>query len=528
MEKSERPGEASRGETSLVGRRVVAFAGGRGGIGRSVLAANVGVYLAQIGKRVVVVDADLGGASLHTMLGMDRPPSSLSQMIDRQTDHLRKLILDTSIQNLQLLAGAGDRFGVANLRPTQKERLLQQLRTIEADFVLLDVGAGTSFNVLDLFLIADVGVMVVVPEPTAVEAFYRFLKSALIRLVRREVGRQTQWPSVLDDTVARLGGLPGPLQLRDALQGSSSWLAELVEATRLRLRPQLVVNRAKVRSDFDLGPSMRTMAARQLGIGIDYLGSIESDDAVWLAVRKRRPLMVEAAGTQAAKDIERIARRLLVAASPERASAVTPPPRPGDELNLYEVIEVDVGASEEDIRRGTRRMREIYRPDSLGGYSVLGAEQSQLTLERIQRVHDTLLDPKQRRAYDRMLNHDDAAEVPATGARREPESVEAPAARPAVPLDVELGPETEFTGELLRRVREAQGVDLRDVTGRTKIGATYLRAIEDEDFDALPALVYTRGFVGELAKYLKLDHQQVVKTYIKRFKKYLDETGKLD
>ena len=226
--------------------------------------------------------------------------------------------------------------------------------------------------------------------------------------------------------------------------------------------------------------------------------------------------------------MESTARRLLAAASPERVSAVTSPPRPGDELNLYEVIEVDVGASEEDIRRGTRRMREIYRPDSLGGYSVLGAEQSQLTLERIQRVHDTLLDPKQRRAYDRMLNHDDDAELPPTGARRESESVESPAPRPAVPLDVEIGPETEFSGELLRRVREAQGVDLRDITGRTKIGATYLRAIEDEDFDALPALVYARGFVGELAKYLKLDHQQVTKTYIKRFKKYLEEAGKLD
>ncbi len=78
----------------------------------------------------------------------------------------------------------------------------------------------------------------------------------------------------------------------------------------------------------------------------------------------------------------------------------------------------------------------------------------------------------------------------------------------------------------MRHIRTTKGVELRDITARTKIGTTYLKAIEDEDFSALPALVYTKGFVAEVAKYLDLDHRQVVGTYIKRFKKYLQESGK--
>lgn len=525
--------QSSRIGGARAGRRVVAFAGGRGGIGRSVLAANIGVYLAQLGKDVVLVDADLGGASQHTLLGLPRSGSSLAQVIDRTADHIVDVIIDTPIPNLRLLSGVADRFGVANLRPTQKERLLQQLRAIDADVVLLDAGSGTAFNVLDLFLVADYGVLVVVPEPTAVEAVYRFVKSAVIRLVRREVGRKTQWPQVLDDTVARLGGLPSPLELRDALVETAPTLADLVEAARLRLRPRLVVNRSKVRSDFELGPAMRTLAGHHLGIAFDYLGYIEADDAVWLATRKRRPLMIEAPGTQAAKDIERISRRILAPASAERIASTSAAPRAVEMLNHYEVLEVDVGAREDEIRRGYKRLRDFYREDSMASYSVLDDGAAQAMLERAQAAYDTLLDPKSRRAYDLALPKG------AQGASKEmlEEDTSLPAYRadrhqpqppPEPPMDVDINPDTEFSGSLLRRLREAQGVELRDITARTKIGTSYLQAIEEEDFANLPALVYTRGFVAEVAKYLDLNHQHVVKTYIKRFRKYLEETGKLE
>lgn len=531
------------GTSSRIGRRVVTFAGGRGGIGRSVLAANIGVYLAQLGKRVVLVDADLGGASQHTILGLERPKSSITQMIDRRADHLVELIVDTPVPGLYLLPGAADRFGVANLRPTQKERLLQQFRSLDADFVLLDAGSGTSFNVLDLFLVADFGVLLAVPEPTAVEAVYRFVKSAVIRLVRREVGRQTQWPQVLDETVSRLGGLPGPLELRDALSETAPLLSELVEAARQRLRPRLVVNRTKMRGDFELAWELKTLAAHHLGVGLEELGSIESDDAVWLSVRNRRPLVIESPGTQAAKGIEKICRRIL--SSVDRVTTTQPPPRPVEVLNHYEVLDIDIGAREDEIRRGFKRMRELYSPDRLAGYSLAERESTEVMRGRIQEAYETLLDPKSRRDYDLALPRlqtvveltepgEDDVEVEVELA---PEA-QSPPQRSAPPLPkqpppppeplIELHPDTEYTGAILRQVRETKGVELREITARTKIGTSYLKAIEDEDFANLPAMVYTRGFVGEMAKYLELDHQQVVKTYIKRYQKYLEETGKLD
>ena len=95
-----------------------------------------------------------------------------------------------------------------------------------------------------------------------------------------------------------------------------------------------------------------------------------------------------------------------------------------------------------------------------------------------------------------------------------------------MPPAPDLTPDTDYTGPLLRDVRESQGVSLKDVSARTKVGLAYLEAIEADDFAALPAPVYVRGFVGEIAKSLKLDAAQVARTYVRRYRRYLEERGR--
>ena len=82
----------------------------------------------------------------------------------------------------------------------------------------------------------------------------------------------------------------------------------------------------------------------------------------------------------------------------------------------------------------------------------------------------------------------------------------------------EIGPDTEFTGSLLRKVRESQGIEIAEISSRTKISKQHLAALEEETYDQLPAIVYVRGFVTELAKYLRLDPAQVQRTYLRRMR----------
>ena len=92
----------------------------------------------------------------------------------------------------------------------------------------------------------------------------------------------------------------------------------------------------------------------------------------------------------------------------------------------------------------------------------------------------------------------------------------------------EIGPNTAFSGSLLRKVRESLGVDLEEIARYTKISQVQLHAIEEERFGELPASVYLRGFIHEIAKFLKLDPTQVTRTYLRRYGQWRTETNQQD
>jgi flagellar biosynthesis protein FlhG len=164
--------------------RTIAIGGGKGGIGKSLVAVTLGIELVRRGLRVVLVDCDLGGANLHSFLGMEYPRETLSDFVLRRVESLSQLVITTPVPGLGLVSGARNAIQVANPMHQQKLRLLRAVAKLDADVAILDLGAGTHYNVVDFFLQAHHGILVIVPEPTSVENAYRFLKAAFLRRVR--------------------------------------------------------------------------------------------------------------------------------------------------------------------------------------------------------------------------------------------------------------------------------------------------------------------------------------------------------
>jgi flagellar biosynthesis protein FlhG len=520
-------------------RRIIAVGGGKGGVGKSLLAANIGIYLTTLGKRVVLLDADLGGANLHTFVGVERPRVTLGDLFEKRVAKIEDVVVETAVAGLGLVSGEGDPSWMANPRPAQKHRLINQVQQLPVDYLVVDLGPGSGFNAIDFFLVADVGLLVVVPEPTSVENTYRFLKSAFLRRLRR-AGLETLLEKVnaKEGDHAFEGGIPGPYDLYAAAKEKDPALAEQLAAEVARFRPRIVVNQARSPSDLALGPSLVSAARRRLGMPVDYLGPLEQDDAAWLAVRKRRPLLVEQPESRAAKGIERVVRRLL-AMETEKPTSV--PLRPESDLTHYDLLEIDPAATDEEIRRAYRRVRELYGPDSLVTPGLYGKDRIAALLLRIDEAYETLMEADRRRAYDLKLFPDEqpiraraatplpaplqpsgpiAMDVPAPSSSEEPAKPTAEPAPPPAPLPPEppIGPTTTFTGALLRQLREARGIDIHQIAQKTKIGVGHLRAIEDERFDMMPAFVYVRGFLVEYARFMRLDVNRVLSTYLDRFR----------
>lgn len=510
-------------------RMVVAIASGKGGVGKSLLAAGVGIYLAQLGKRVVIVDANLGSSNLHCFLGVDEPRLSLHGFLSKEVKRIEEVVAKTAFRGLGLIPGHDNAIGATNPRPAQKNRLLSQIRSLAVDYVLVDLSAGSDFNTLDLFLAADLHVVVTVPEPTAIESAFRLIKSAFVRKIRGQKGID----QLLSDLAgAAYCGIPTPHQIHEVARERDPAVGEHVLKAMAEFKPRLVLNLVRTRDDLELGPALATVGRRHLALPIDYLGFVESEDVAWITVRRRRPLLVEYPEAKIAKDIERVTRRILSLETKERPECMGVPPAMVRQ-NHYEILGLHPGATDEEVRRSQRRMRRMYGADSMAIYGIAPPAEVNQMLSRIEEAYSTLGDPEKRHLYDQRVFPGGAPPAePATASepvldpeRAAPAAVPAglaaapdatPLERPAMPSIDEA---TEFTGAVLRAVREARGFELQDIADRTKITLSYLRAMEEENYGAAPAPVYLRGFLKTIARELKLPPERVADSYMQRYQR---------
>lgn len=501
--------------------------GGRGGVGKTLLAVNLGVFFAQLGRDVVVCDADPFGSNLHAVLGLDSPPLASVTAVEEGTAEL----VATTVPGLRILPTAYDPMTATPVRPSRGAQFLRQLVDLDVDYVIANLGASTAPSTLDLFMQADVSICVTAPEPLAIETTYRFCRSLYLRSLRRALMKERFKLRLVEKVVSGLPALATPPQIVSEIKRYDDGVAAVAAQEMGRITPRLVVGQTRLKSDLELGPAMATVSERFLGIPIDYLGHIEHDDAVWLTVRRRQPLLIDSPTSKSARNLERVARRLLalLAAQGSRpadllAAAEAAKVRMKGPTNLYEVLGLSRAATDDEIRRAYKRQREIFREGGLPVVSVVPEPVLRQEQARIEEAHDTLLDPVRRRAYDLSTFPDDAR-VSIAPAR----STSASAAELAMlqaELSREINAETQFTGALLRKVRESQGIEISDIAQRTKISGTHLNAIENEATGDLPAAVYVQGFVQTVAKFLKLDPAQVSKTYMRRLRENASSGGK--
>ena len=505
-------------------RHVVAVAGSRGGVGSSLVAVNLAVYLAQLGRTVALVDADPSGAFLHSMLGV-------SSEVCRSTaedagDVLRPV--KTQVPGLLL---EPQRYGpglTQPIRPGRKPRWARDLRTLDVDHVLIDLGVSTHPANLELFLRADLGLCVTTPEPPSVEGTYRFIRALYQRRLRGKLVRDRYNLRAVERVHATLPPLPDPLKVIEGLALYDGALGDLAAKELAKLRVRLVVNGVRLKSHNDLGPAMSDLCRRYLGATLDYVGHIEQDDAVWASVARQRPLLIDSPATKSARNLERIARRVqALAAARESETPVAPSVLSAAAPTLYDILLTHPAAGDEELRKAYKRQREIFAPQSLPLCSLMSDEALEIERARIEEAHDTLLDPVKRRAYD-LSTFPERQLTQSPPSQADDEALDAERALLREELAHEIGPNTPFGGGLLRKVRESQGVDLDDISRHTKINVVQLRAIEEEDFAALPAFVYLRGFVQEIAKFLKLDPTQVARTYLRRYNDWRAESSQQD
>ncbi len=285
--------------------------GGKGGSGKSFITANMGICLSKLGVRVILIDADLGGANLHTFLGIAPPALSLSDFIKKRVSHLQEVLIPTGIPNLQLLTGAQDLLNAADAKSVQKRKLLASIQSLEGDYILVDLGGGNSLSVLDFFLMSDGGILMVTPEPTSIENTYRFLKSAFYRRLRQSVSSYAV-KSLIDGAMDRKNemGIQNPHDLLKEVTKINEEDAKRIIEEAENFHPNLILNQVHSKKDIEIGFSIRSACQKYFGIRLHYLGYVVYDQEVGQSIRRRRPLVLEKTQSRAAQCVREIASKL--------------------------------------------------------------------------------------------------------------------------------------------------------------------------------------------------------------------------
>jgi len=164
-------------------KHIIPIASGKGGVGKTTTVANLGISLARKGKTVILVDLDLGESNLHTVMGIKNIKPGLGHFINKRESSFESLIQQTDVDKLYLISGDSLFPGAANLPYYQKKKILKSIQELTADYILLDIGSGSSYNVIDFFLISPESLIVTIPETTALLNAYSFIKNALFRLI---------------------------------------------------------------------------------------------------------------------------------------------------------------------------------------------------------------------------------------------------------------------------------------------------------------------------------------------------------
>jgi flagellar biosynthesis protein FlhG len=300
------------GPSERAAPRLIPFGGGKGGVGKTFVAANLATTLAKAGHRVVAVDGDLEGANLHTALGVARPRNSVAEYAAEREEDVRKLLEDTPFPNLRLIAAT--RPNLASPQPSHAVRIkfVRALRTLDADFVFLDLGAGADSAVMDYFMVCDDGVVVIAPEPTSVENAYSFMRAAFYRRLKLSMLSADVRKVVamaMDERNER--GIRTPLDLLREVKALDTEEAHRFVDVMRAFRPRIIVNEVRTAEDIRLGFAVRSVCRKYFAIDADYLGYVNHDAAARASVRARRPLVDSDPRSDAAVYLARIARKLI-------------------------------------------------------------------------------------------------------------------------------------------------------------------------------------------------------------------------
>lgn len=291
--------------------KIWAVGGGKGGTGKSFVTSSTGTCLALDGNKTILIDADLGGANLHSFFGLNKPRYSLSDFFDKKIP-LQDIIVPSGIANLGLITGSIASLDSEGINYAQKQKLFRHIRSLDADHILIDLGAGTHINTLDTFLLADKMIVVTTPEITSLENMYQFIKSVYFRKMKfifktynLNTTVQETWKNRASCNIRSLKDLIA------YLKESSDRIRDIFDNEMSGFVVHILLNQVRSTKDILVGENLKSVCMNFLGLPVVYTGYCRQDEAVRDNINSKEPFLIFNRTSPVVKEIRTLTENII-------------------------------------------------------------------------------------------------------------------------------------------------------------------------------------------------------------------------
>jgi flagellar biosynthesis protein FlhG len=302
--------------------QIYPIGGGKGGVGKSFISASLGALIASSGRKVALVDLDLGASNLHTFLGMPAPERGLDRFFDKTVQQLESAVVSTHIGNLAFISSSHCSMEIANLYHAQKIKLINSIKKLPYDYVFMDLGAGTNFNTLDFFLTAGKGIIVCTPEPTSIENAFRFIRAVYLRRLKQLIKKHPFDPRVKTRVLDKGSGALSAQGIIDAVLKYDPEKEALLKERIGRFQFNMILNQFRKSADPTLGDKIKIVCNRHFYSPFEILGRVDFDERVIDSIYARKLYVQEYPDTVTAMGLKQIAGRLTH--DPKSPSEIAP------------------------------------------------------------------------------------------------------------------------------------------------------------------------------------------------------------
>ena len=287
---------------------IIAVGGGKGGIGKSVICTNLAIGMALSDQKVVLMDTDFGASNLHALLGINNPLTGFQDIFNDTNTDKNSLLIDTGVSNLKFVSGAGDNPGSANIDSEKINTVNSFIKNLATDTVLLDLGPGTIYNILDLFNASTQNVVLTTPEITSVMKTFSFIRSALFRRISLAFEDNPEIQKMVDHSNPQNANVETYTTelLRDRFsEDFPDHLQQLNDIIR-KFQPSLIVNRVRSKKDLMTGDNLVKLVKKFLNVEVTYLGYIIESDKIRDSVDEMIPFLIKDPNSKPSENLQKI------------------------------------------------------------------------------------------------------------------------------------------------------------------------------------------------------------------------------